>query len=100
MANIKSAIKRIQVAEQNRLRNKSYKSAIKTFTKKYLAAVASYTAEPGDEAKGAVTASMSAAYSQIDKAVKRGVIHKRTGARKKSNLARLFRNQVEPHTPS
>ena len=98
VANIKSAQKRIQIAERNRLRNKSYRSAVKTLTKHYLAAVEAYVAEPGDDAKKAVQERMSAAYSKIDKAVKRGVYHKNTGANKKSNIAKLFKSKVEPYT--
>ena len=99
MANIKSAIKRIQVAERNRLRNKSYKSAIKTLTKKYAVAVEKYAAAPSDETKDVVQQSMSAAYSKIDKAVKRGVLHRSNGNRKKANIARLFRKRVDPFAP-
>jgi small subunit ribosomal protein S20 len=95
VANIKSAIKRIQVAERNRLRNKSYKSAIKTLTKKYVAAVEEYTAQPSDEARQVVMDSMSVTYSKIDKAVKKGVLHRSNGSRKKANLARLFRSKVD-----
>jgi len=98
VANIKSAQKRIQIAERNRLRNKSYRSAVKTLTKHYLTAVDAYVAEPGDEAKKAVQDRMSAAYSKIDKAVKRGVCHKNTGANKKSNIAKLFKSKVEPYS--
>ena len=87
MANIKSAMKRIQVAERNRLRNKSYKSAVKTLTKTYYAALSDYAGDPSDENKKAVDSSMSAAFSQIDKAIKRGSIHKNAGARRKSQLA-------------
>ena len=76
MANIKSAMKRIQVTERNRLQNKSYKSAVKTLTKTYYAALDAYAADPSDETKQAVDSSMSAAFSKIDKAVKRGSIHK------------------------
>ncbi|NJM57655.1 MAG: 30S ribosomal protein S20 [Synechococcales cyanobacterium RU_4_20] len=96
MANIKSAIKRVKIAERNRLRNKSYKSAVKTLTKKYLAAVEAYGAAPSDEAKTEVSASMSAVYSKIDKAVKRGVYHKNTGANRKARLSRIYKKQVEP----
>ena len=96
MANIKSAAKRVQIAERNRLRNKSYKSAIKTLTKSYLAAVSAYAAEPGEEAKKTVDSALSATYSKIDKAVKRGVYHKNTGANHKANLARVYKKQVEP----
>ena len=87
MANIKSAVKRIQVAERNRLRNKSYKSAVKTLTKTYYAALGEYAADPSDDKKKAVDASMSAAFSKIDKAVKRGSIHKNAAARRKSKLS-------------
>ena len=80
-------MKRIQVAERNRLRNKSYKSAVKTLTKNYYAALGEYAADPSDEKKQAVDASMSAAFSKIDKAVKRGSIHKNAAARRKSKLA-------------
>ncbi len=97
VANIKSAQKRIQTAERNRLRNKSYRSAVKTLTKHYLTAVEAYVAEPGDDAKKTVQDRMSEAYSKIDKAVKRGVYHKNTGANKKSNIAKLFKLKVEPY---
>lgn len=87
MANIKSAIKRISIAERNRLRNKSYKSAVKTLMKKYLAAVDEYKANPSAETEEAVNQALSAAYSKIDKAVKRRVLHRNNGARKKARLA-------------
>lgn len=100
MANIKSAIKRIQVAERNRLRNKSYKSAIKTLTKKYVTAVEQYSAQPSDETRQVVLDSMSVAYSKIDKAVKKGVLHRSNGSRKKANLAHLFRSKVDTFSVS
>ncbi|MFM2061018.1 MAG: hypothetical protein RLZZ507_688 [Cyanobacteriota bacterium] len=87
MANTKSALKRAQIAERNRLRNKAYKSAVKTLMKKYFTAVEAHAANPTPESKQAVDARMSEAYSKIDKAVKRGVLHPNTGARKKSRLA-------------
>ncbi len=88
MANIKSAIKRIQIAERNRLRNKAYKSTVKTLIKKCLVAV-----QAGEPAQ--VEATLRVAYSKIDKAVKRGVLHPNNGARKKSRLARKLK-QLEP----
>lgn len=91
MANSKSAIKRIRTAERNRLRNKAYKSAIKTLTKNYLGAVDTYTAEPSSENMDIVQQSMSAAYSKIDKAVKRKVIHRNNGARKKAQIAKVLK---------
>jgi small subunit ribosomal protein S20 len=93
VANIKSAIKRVKIAERNRLRNKTYKSAVKTLTKKYLAAVETYTANPSPELMQEVQTRMSVAYSKIDKAVKRGVLHPNNGARKKANLAKALKHQ-------
>lgn len=93
MANIKSAIKRIQIAERNRLHNKSYKSAVKTLMKRYLAAVDQYSTNPTPEAMEEVQRSMSAAYSKIDKAVKRGVLHPNNGARKKARLAKVLKSK-------
>ncbi|GAB1537723.1 30S ribosomal protein S20 [Scytonema sp. NUACC21] len=96
MANTKSALKRAKIAERNRLRNKAYKSAVKTLMKKYLAAVETYAANPSPEQKQEVLAHMSAAYSKIDKAVKRGVLHPNNGARKKSKLAQ----RLKAHSPT
>ena len=84
VANIKSAIKRVKIAERNRLRNKAYKSAVKTLIKKCLLAV-----QAGEPAQ--VETAMRLAYSKIDKAVKRGVLHPNNGARKKSRLARKLK---------
>lgn len=96
MANIKSAIKRVQIAERNRLRNKAYKSSVKTLMKKYLASVEVYAANPSPEQMQTVQQSMSEAFSRIDKAVKRGVLHSNNGARKKSRLARVLKRHQSP----
>jgi small subunit ribosomal protein S20 len=92
VANSKSALKRIKIAERNRLRNKAYKSAVRTLMKKYFQAVESYSSNPSEEQKEIVNQSMSLAYSKIDKAVKRGVFHRNNGARKKARLAKALKN--------
>jgi small subunit ribosomal protein S20 len=94
VANIKSAVKRVEIAERNRLRNKSYKSAVKTLMKKCFAAANGYAASPTPEKMQEVQQSISSAYSKIDKAVKRGVLHANTGARKKARLARAVKKQT------
>jgi len=94
MANIKSAIKRIQVAERNRLRNKSYKSAVRTLMKKYFIAVENYASNPTEELKTELEQRMSKAYSKIDKAVKNGVLHKNNGSRKKARLVRFYKRHL------
>jgi small subunit ribosomal protein S20 len=90
VANIKSAAKRIRVSERNRLRNKSYRSAVKTLIKKSLKAIEEYAQNPNAEKEQAVRENMRAAYSKIDKAVKRGALHANNGARKKSRLAKAL----------
>ena len=86
MANNKSAKKRIQIAERNRLINKSYKSTVRTFTKKTLENCAKYKKEPNEDNKNLVITSLSKTFSLIDKAVKKNVLHKNNGANKKSKI--------------
>jgi small subunit ribosomal protein S20 len=93
VANIKSAIKRIQIGERNRLQNKAYKTAVKTLSKKYLTAVENYAADPNEQTLEEVRHRMNAVYSKIDKAVKRGALHVNNGARKKSRLAKALKRQ-------
>lgn len=96
MANIKSAVKRVQINERNRLRNKSYKSAVKTLMKKCFTAVSTYESSPSSEQFQVVQTSLASAYSKIDKAVKRGALHPNNGARKKSRLARALKKVDAP----
>jgi small subunit ribosomal protein S20 len=94
--NTKSAIKRVKTAERNRLRNQAYKSAVKTLMKKYFAALQNYAANPTPELRQEVEQHMAIAYSKIDKAVKRGVLHQNNGARKKSNIAKRLKRYDQP----
>jgi small subunit ribosomal protein S20 len=80
MANIKSQIKRNKQNEVRRERNKGVKSALRTSTKKVYAAVAEGDAE-------AATAQQRETARALDKAAAKGVLHKKTAARKKSRLA-------------
>ena len=82
MANHKSAIKRARQNEVRRLRNKSVKTRIKTIVKD----VRSSAIEASD---ADMSVKISAVQSAFDKASKKGVIHKRTAARKISRLAKL-----------
>lgn len=76
---IKSAIKRTKQAEKRRQRNIAIKSAVKRDIRSVTDAV---------DAKAASSA-LAEAMSEIDRAVKRGVLHKNTAARRKSRLSRL-----------
>ena len=86
MANNKSAKKRIQIAERNRLINKSYKSTVKTWTKKTFENCEKYKKAPNEENKNLVNTSLNKAFSLIDKAVKKNVLHKNNGANRKSKI--------------
>jgi small subunit ribosomal protein S20 len=81
MANIKSQKKRNIQNEKRHQRNIAAKSSLKTTAKKVQAAVTS-----GD-AEAAVTSQREAARA-LDKAATKGVLHKKTAARKKSRLAK------------
>ncbi len=82
MANIKSAIKRIQVTERQALRNKSIKSAVKTQIKKVITAI-----ENKDAA--AAQTELKAAIKKISMAASKGIYHKNTAGRKVSRLTKL-----------
>ena len=82
MANIASQEKRIHRAERERLENRRYTSTIKTYFRRLEAAV-----NAGDS--GTADTEHKELISQIDRAVKRGALHRNTGARKKSRAARL-----------
>ena len=82
MANIASQKKRIVRTERERLENRRYTSTIKTYFRRLEAAV-----QAGDDEKA--NAEHLALVSVIDKGVKRGALHRNTGARKKSRAARL-----------
>ena len=86
MANNKSAKKRIQIAERNRLVNKSYKSTVRTLTKKTIESCEKYKKDPCEDNENLVKNSLNKAFSLIDKAVKKNVLHKNTGANKKSKI--------------
>ena len=81
MPNTKSAQRRMRNSARKKTHNQAAKSRLKTLERNYLALV---SGSKKDEAKS----SLSQVASALDKAVKAGVIHKRTANRKKSRLAR------------
>ena len=94
VANNKSAKKRIQIAERNRLINKSYKTTVKTLTKKTLENCEKYKNTPNEDNKILVKTSLNKAFSLIDKDVKKNVIHKNNGANKKSKINNLVKTTL------
>ena len=87
MANIHSQKKRIQRSERERLENRRYTSKIKTYFRRLERAVAG-----GDDSTA--DAEHRVLVQTIDKAVKRGALHRNTGARKKSRAARVRRGEA------
>jgi small subunit ribosomal protein S20 len=81
---IKSAIKRVDITERNRDRNRSWKSAVRTARNNVEEALAGPDTATSAEA-------MSKAFSVIDRAVAKGVLHANTAARRKSRLVKLQR---------
>lgn len=81
MAQGKTPAKRARKAEENRLRNKAYKSRLKTAIKKYESALQEDNQEAARDNLLQVT-------SLIDKSVNKGVLHKNTAARRKSSLVK------------
>lgn len=80
MPNIKSAKKRVKVIETKTLRNKAINSNLKTTLKKANAAIESGAADKDAVVKNAI--------ATIDKACSKGILHKNTAARKKSQLVK------------
>ena len=83
MAKSKTPATRARKAEENRLRNKAFKSRLKTAIKKYESALQEDNQEAARDNLLQVT-------SLIDKSVNKGVLHKNTAARRKSSLVKKF----------
>tara|TARA_Y100001968_G_C19294330_1_gene685833 strand:+ start:205 stop:504 length:300 start_codon:yes stop_codon:yes gene_type:complete len=98
VANNNSAKKRIQIAERNRLHNKSYKSEMRTLMKRCLVSCETISSDSNDELKTELKKNVNEAFSKIDKAVKRGVLHRNAGANQKSRLSKAVKKAIEPVT--
>jgi small subunit ribosomal protein S20 len=81
MPNIKSAIKRVKTNDARRAQNAQVKSTMRTAIKKVEALVANNDIE---NAKAA----FAVASEKLDKAARKGLIHKNVAARQKSRLAK------------
>ncbi|KAJ0046860.1 hypothetical protein Pint_04627 [Pistacia integerrima] len=93
-----SAAKRARQAEKRRIYNKSRKSEVRTRMKKVLEALDGLRKKPDAQPEEVLPIEklIAEAYSVIDKAVKVGTLHRNTGARRKSRLARR-KKAVEIH---
>ena len=95
MAHTKSAIKNIRKNRKRRLRNRMYRSRAKTAIKKARRLIEAGQLEEAREA-------IRIAYSALDKAAEKGIIHKNNAARRKARLMRLYNKalQAQSSTPA
>jgi small subunit ribosomal protein S20 len=87
MANSKSAKKRIEITKRNRLRNRFYKSSVRTLIKFFFKDLEIYKISKDKEVQENAKKTLNSIYSLIDKSTKKNIFHKNTAARKKSKLA-------------
>jgi len=87
MANTKSAKKRIDINKRNQLRNKYYKTSVRTLIKLFFKNLEAYKVSKKLEDKNKVQEILNLVYSMMDKGTKKNIFHKNTAARKKSKLA-------------
>jgi small subunit ribosomal protein S20 len=87
MANNKSAEKRIEINKRNRLRNRFYKSSVRTLIKGFFKDLEIYKTSKNPEEKEKLQEILSSVYSLIDKGTKKNIFHKNAAARKKAKLA-------------
>jgi small subunit ribosomal protein S20 len=87
MANNKSSEKRIKVTERNRLRNRFYKSSVRTLIKTFFKDLESYKTSKNPSEREKLQKILSSVYSLIDKGTKKNIFHKNAAARKKAKLA-------------
>ncbi len=83
MANIKSQIKRNRQNEKRRLRNRVVRGRSRTFVAK------ARTAMAGSDVEAAKTATVEA-ISELDRAARKGVLHRNNAARRKSRLMKAL----------
>nr|YP_003735003.1 30S ribosomal protein S20 [Durinskia baltica]ADI40218.1 30S ribosomal protein S20 [Durinskia baltica] len=91
MANNKSAKKRIEINKRNRLRNKYYKTSVRTLIKLFFANLEIYKTSQTVEDKKKVQDILNSVYSLMDKGTKKNIFHKNLAARKKAKLVASFK---------
>ena len=91
--------KDVQQNLRNRLVNKRYSSTIKTLSKLFDIKITNLknaeSSEDKVKEKIATLTVLKNLYSIIDKAVKKGVLHKNTAARKKSKAGKLYFSTIQ-----
>ncbi len=89
MANIKSSIKQIRQDKRKTARNRPVRSSLKTYVKNAVQQIGA-----GDQELSAEQVRI--AFSKLDKAAEKGIIHKNQAARRKSRLVAKYKAKFEP----
>ena len=92
MANTKSSEKRIEINKRNRLRNRYYKTSVRTLIKFFFKNLESYKTSQDANDIEKLKKLLSSIYSIFDKGTKKNIFHKNTTARKKAKLAAFLKN--------
>ena len=85
MAKSRTPAKRARTAEANRLRNKSFKTKLKSSIKRFEETLGQTEVDVETARENLLQAT-----SLIDKSINKGILHKNTAARKKSALNKKF----------
>lgn len=80
LPNIKSAEKRVRIAERQQKNNVSKRSKLRTYLKNALSSITAGKTEAKSDLVKAI--------KEIDKAASKGIIHKNQAARRKSRLTK------------
>lgn len=91
MANNKSAKKRIRVNQRNNLKNRYYKSTVKTLKKNFKSFLQAHEESCNFKYVEMAIITLNIIYSLLDKGVKRNVFTKNNAARQKSRLRQRLR---------
>ena len=85
MPRTKAAVKRVKTSERNRLKNVSYKTKIKTLTKKILDSIVKKDLT-------SATKSANEVFALIDRIATKKIIHRNSAARKKSRISKWLKS--------
>lgn len=88
MPHTQSAKKNLRKSEKRRVRNKAIKRELKTYIKRFLAAL--------DGPVDTLQTEYNLVAGKLDRAVAKGIVHRNMVARKKSQLARMLFAKKNP----
>lgn len=91
MANSKSAKKRIKINQRNNLKNRFYKSTVKTLTKSFIKQLQIFEESENNNHILEARKTLNVIYSLLDKGTKRNVFTKNNAGRQKARLFKYYK---------